>query len=314
MKRDAFERLKNGCIHFASCGGRHTGLPKTGRACSFVPIKKTMKKRSIAIILRYILLAILAIPLLYYGAYFLFRGEMPANPQVIAHRGGTLDTPENTLAAFENAIALGVDWLEMDVQRTRDGVLVVIHDTMVDRTTNGTGKVGDFTLAQLRALDAGNGEHIPTFEDVISLAKIAGVKILPEAKSPQLYAGLGADMATMLAESDYVQNSAVQSFSVDALREIHVANADLQLCRLYGRKTFSLRDPQPIAARILCPPALTVLVNPWMVKQAHTGGRQIFVWMGDLENPVTVRLLLAMGVDGLMVNDPAQLLEIVGRN
>jgi len=273
-----------------------------------------MKKPLAASILRYSLFAVVAIPLLYYGAYFLFRGERPANPQVIAHRGGTVDTPENTVAAFKNAIALGVDWLEMDVQRTRDGVLVVIHDTTVDRTTNGTGNVGDFSLADLRALDAGNGARIPTFEDVILLAKEAGVKILPEAKSPQLYPALGADMAALLTENNAVQNSAVQSFNADALSEIYVSNPDIQLCRLYGQKTFSLRDPQPAAAQILCPPALTVLVNPWMLKQAHTDGRQVFVWMGDLESPVTLRMLLAMGVDGLMVNDPAQLLEIVGRN
>jgi len=251
--------------------------------------------------------------LLYYGAYFLLRGETPANPQVIAHRGGTVGTPENTLAAFENAIALGVDWLEMDVQRTRDGVLVVIHDTTVDRTTDGMGRVGELTLAQLRALDAGGGERIPTFAEVIALAKTAGVKILPEAKSPQLYPGLGAEMAAMLTEAGYVQNSAVQSFRAAALADVHAANPDLQLCRLYGRKTFSLRDPQPAAAKILCPPALPVLVNPWMVRQAHADGRRIFVWLGDLENPVTLRLLSAIGVDGLIVNDPAQLLEIVGR-
>ncbi len=264
-------------------------------------------------ILRYLLIAIVAIPVFHYGAYFLLRGEKPAQLQVIAHRGGTIGTPENTLAAFENAIALGVDWLEMDVQRTRDGTLVVIHDTTVDRTTDGTGRVGDLTLAQLRALDAGGGERIPTFAEVISLAKAAGVKILPEAKSPQLYPGLGAEMAAMLAENGYVQNSAVQSFSAAALADIHAVNSDIQLCRLYGRKTFSLKDPQPSSVQILCPMALPVIINPWMVKQAHADGRRVFVWLGDLERPAILRLLLAIGVDGLMVNDPAQLLKIVGR-
>lgn len=264
-------------------------------------------------VLQYTLLAFAAIPLLFYGTYFLLRGEKPANPQVIAHRGGTTGTPENTLAAFENAIALGADWLEMDVQRTRDGTLVVIHDTTVDRTTDGTGRVGDLTLAQLRALDAGGGERIPTFAEVIALAKASGVKILPEAKSPQLYSGLGTEMAAMLAENDYVQYSAVQSFRATTLAEIHAANPNLQLCRLYGRKTFRLRNPQPPAAQILCPMALPVLLNPWMVKHAHAEGRRVFVWLGDLEGPITLRLLLAIGVDGLIVNNSAQLLKIVGR-
>ena len=269
-----------------------------------------MTRHLLKSILRYALLAAVAIPLLYYGAYFLLRGKTPANPQVIAHRGGTVGTPENTLAAFENAIALGVDWLEMDVQRSRDGVLVVIHDTTVDRTTDGTGRVGELTLAELRALDAGGGERIPTFAEVIALAKKSGVKILPEAKSPQLYPGLGTEMAAMLAENDYVQNTAVQSFSAAALEEIHAANPDLQLCRLYGKKDFSLRDPQPASVQILCPMALPVLLNPWIVRQAHADGRRVFVWLGSLEHPAILRWLLAIGVDGLMVNDPAQLLVI----
>ena len=77
------------------------------------------------------LLIIIAIPLLHYLIYFMFRGPLPSDPQAIAHRGGPVYQPENTLAAFRNAINVGVDWIEMDVQRTKDGVLVVFHDDSV---------------------------------------------------------------------------------------------------------------------------------------------------------------------------------------
>lgn len=98
------------------------------------------------------------------------------NIYVAAHRGWSSLYPENTLLAFKKAIAIGVDQIETDVRLTRDGELVCIHDSTVDRTTNGTGKVSDLTLAELKALDAGAwkgesfaGERIPTFIEFMEL-------------------------------------------------------------------------------------------------------------------------------------------------
>ncbi len=93
------------------------------------------------------------------------------NIYVAAHRGWCDKYPENTLIAFDEAIKLGVDQIETDVRVTKDGELVCIHDATVDRTTNGTGKVCEFTLAELRELDAGNGERIPTFTEFMELVK-----------------------------------------------------------------------------------------------------------------------------------------------
>ncbi len=146
------------------------------------------------------LVVLIAIPVIYYGLYLLFRGPRPVNPQLIAHRGGPVYQPENTLPAFFQAIEDGADWIELDVQRTIDGVLVVIHDETVDRTTNGNGKVGELPFEEIRALDAGNGAQVPTFEEVITLAKDAGVGILPEAKSPRLYPGIEAEITEFLSK------------------------------------------------------------------------------------------------------------------
>ena len=84
---------------------------------------------------------------------------------------------------------------------TKDGALVVIHDTTVDRTTNGSGPLADFTLAELRALDAGNGEHVPTLDEVLELAKQAGRGVFVELKSPQLYPGIEEKLADVLAKA-----------------------------------------------------------------------------------------------------------------
>ena len=88
-----------------------------------------------------------------------------SNIYVAAHRGWRSKYPENTMEAFRAAIELGVDQIETDVRITKDGVLVLIHDDTVDRTTNGIGRVCDLTLADLKALDAGSGTQIPTLTE-----------------------------------------------------------------------------------------------------------------------------------------------------
>ena len=93
------------------------------------------------------------------------------NIYVAAHRGWCSKYPENTMSAFKAALDIGVDQIETDVRITKDGHLVLIHDNTVDRTTNGKGFVHDMTLSELRELDAGNGEKIPTLEELMELVK-----------------------------------------------------------------------------------------------------------------------------------------------
>ncbi|MEM3426627.1 MAG: glycerophosphodiester phosphodiesterase family protein, partial [Thermoproteota archaeon] len=97
----------------------------------------------------------------------------------IGHRGARFYEPENTLRSFRKALELGVDAVELDVRRTRDGELVVIHDAEVDRTTNGKGLVRELTLEEIRRLDAGKGEKIPTLEEALDFLD-GRVKILIE--------------------------------------------------------------------------------------------------------------------------------------
>ena len=256
---------------------------------------------------------LIAIPVVYYGIYFAMRGARPNNPQVLAHRGGRALAPENTLKAFRNAISLGVDWLELDVQRTQDGALVVIHDDTVDRTTNGKGLVRNFTLEQLRALDAGDGEQIPTFNEVLQLAKVYGINLFPEAKEPKLYPGLGAEMAQAVMEADYSSKTVIQSFDKATLDEVLAKDPQINVAPLYGLWQLDLRNVQPPEAKVISPMAEMVVLYPWMIKQAHNQGRQVFVWFGKIEHPLVMRFLLALGADGLIVDDPAALERILGR-
>jgi len=250
-------------------------------------------------------LAILVLVLLvYYSVHVLMRTPALTALQIIAHRGGSTDAPENTLAAFQNAIALGVDWLEFDVQMTKDGALVVIHDETVDRTTNGTGAVRDLTLEDIRSFDAGQGEKIPTFEEVLQLAKTSGVKILPETKSAELYPGIEEKLLQQLEQADYLDQTVIQSFNADSLERLHRLNPQANLCALYGLWKLSISSP-PADAQYVCPMAEMVLLNPGIIRQAHHEGRQVFIWFGVIENPFGLSFMRFFGADGLIVNDPA---------
>jgi len=255
---------------------------------------------------RWVLGILLGIPLAYYGGHLLLRSP-PAGPvQVIAHRGGPSHAPENTLAAFRTAIDQGASWLEFDVQMTRDGELVVIHDVTVNRTTDGAGAVRDLTLAQIRALDAGGGERVPTLEEVVALARAHGVGILPETKAAHLYQDIEEKLVQALVAADYLDHAVIQSFQAASLERLRSLAPDARLCALYGRWRFDLRQP-PGDAQFVCPMAEMVLLAPGMIRQAHREGRQVFVWFGVSENRFLFEVMRLLGVDGIMSDDPAAL-------
>jgi glycerophosphoryl diester phosphodiesterase len=251
---------------------------------------------------------VVLVPILYYAVSAAMRTAPMSEVLVIAHRGGLRHAPENTQAAFRNGIAQGADGIEFDVQRTKDGALVVIHDETVDRTTEGSGAVGEMTLDEIRALDAGDGEVVPTFKEVIELGKAGGVMLLPEAKSPGLYPGMEAKMLEQLKAAEYLDRSIVQSFDADSLEALRAQDADVQLCALYGLWGFDVSAPAGDAQNV-CPMAEMALLYPAMISQAHNEGRQVYVWFLALESRVTIDVLRFFGADGFMVDDPAAAIE-----
>lgn len=149
----------------------------------------------------------------------------------VAHRGATGYAPENTNAAFDLAVEMNADYIEIDVQRSKDGELILIHDTTVNRTTDGTGKVGDLTLEQLRNLDAGSwkgdqyaGEQIPTFDEILD-RYYGEIGILIELKAPELYPGIEEQIAEELIERnlDKLQNEniIIQSFNFNSMKKMN---------------------------------------------------------------------------------------------
>ena len=254
---------------------------------------------------------IVVLLIVYFGSYLLLRGPLPETPLHISHRGGTVSEPENTKAAFQNAIDNGTDQLEFDVQRTSDGVLVVIHDETIDRTTDGTGNVRDLSFDEIRALDAGNGEQVSTFEEIIQMAKEYDVGIFPEAKSPELYPGIELEIMAIIAKNAYIEQTVIQSFDPAILVDIKETNSLFNVCTLTGLWEFNFNMPDPENGDAICPLAEMTLLFPWMIRNAHENGREVYVYFGELENPIIIQILIQFGVDGFMVDDPAGLTSVL---
>lgn len=246
----------------------------------------------------------------YYAAQYARRTPPVGGTRVIAHRGGPKYAPENTLAAFQHASAVGATMLECDVHLTKDGEVVVIHDETLERTTNSAGWVMDKTLAELRTLDAGNGERVPTLKELIELAKRANTELLIELKSPKLYPGVEFKVLTELEDSGYLDRCVLQSFDWDSLRRLRQLKPSARLGALFDQWQWEVSWPAA-DAEYVCPPAEMVLLNPGLVRTAHGEGRQVFVWFAQTEHELTYRFLKAFGVDGLIVDDPVAARQVV---
>ncbi len=251
-------------------------------------------------------------------------------PMVIAHRGGSALRPGNTLAAFEHALALGVDVLEMDIRISADGVPMVIHDPTVDRTTNGRGAVDALTLAELKTLDAGyhwpfdgkpryrgQGLRIPTLEEVI--AEFPRARLNVELKDTggrageRVCAGVVAGQAT--------DRVLVASFNDDTLADFRracpsaaTAATQREVFWFYLHQWLRLeRLYDPLAQALQLPPEVRgiSLTDPRLFAAAAARGMHVDIWTvndrGGMQRLVDAR------VGGIITDRPDLLLDVLGR-
>jgi glycerophosphoryl diester phosphodiesterase len=237
-------------------------------------------------------------------------------PILIAHRGGSLEAPENTMAAFRHAIEIGMSYVELDVQMTSDGELVVIHDETVDRTTDGRGAVADYTFADLRKLDAGarfgsqySGERIPSLREVLELCADAGVGVVVEIKSPELYPGMVEKTVALIGEmwTRGAENIWCISFDHEAIRKIRALDAAVPLGYLYEYFEEEFVEPDD-AIQAYCPYFKTALARPDQVAKAHELGKYVFVYTVDEESDM--QALTAAGIDGMVSDRPSLLKKL----
>jgi glycerophosphoryl diester phosphodiesterase len=217
-----------------------------------------------------------------------------------AHRGASGHEPENTLAAVASAIVLGADWIEVDVYAVA-GELIVIHDELLERTTNGSGYVRDKSLAYLRSLDAGKGQRIPTLREVFnSVDHRAGINV--ELKGPKT-----AGLAVSLIE-EYVKERQwnyeqfiVSSFNRRQLRKVRKLNPHIRIGILIDRP----RRHYAIFARrcrAYSVHAQINIVSARFITRAHERGLKVFVY--TVNSPEDIDRLQALGVDGIFTDFP----------
>jgi glycerophosphoryl diester phosphodiesterase len=255
-----------------------------------------------------------AIEIANYAIYRAMRGPRPEHVQIVAHRGGAALATENTEEAFRNAARIGADWIEFDVHRTVDDVLVIMHDDTVNRMTNGIGYIKDMTWPQLHELRVNNGEFIMKFEEVVALAKETGIGILPELKSMSYYPDMEVEALEIVRKAGYVDRTIFLSFDWDALVHLKELEPTIRVAALMGMGQWDVSKVEPASAEIIAPMAEMLLVNPWLIPQAQAAGHEIWTWFGVLDNPLVYRLMLDLGVNGLIANDPVKALELVGRS
>ncbi|HOU12465.1 MAG TPA: glycerophosphodiester phosphodiesterase family protein [Anaerolineae bacterium] len=242
----------------------------------------------------------------------LWQREQPlGRPFVLGHRGASHAAPQNTLAAFREAAAVGADGIELDVHLSRDGVPVVIHNDTVDATTDGKGLVCELTLAQLKALDAGGrfdarftGERIPTLEEV--LAEV-GARLLINI---ELKAGHTAALAPAVV--DLVKRMGMttrvwfSSFKPYALYRARALAPEIPCGLLYGPLNPGTLLLRPFTPHEALHPYKDMLTAR-SIRRAHQRGLRVFTW--TLDDPVAARRLAAWGIDGIITNEPALILE-----
>lgn len=225
-------------------------------------------------------------------------------PLVIAHRGGAGLAPENTLTAFRQAVKLGADAIELDVQLSRDGQVVVIHDERLERTTDGTGWVGDHTLAELRRLDAG-GEPLPLLAEVLEVVP-ESVGLNVEFKNGCYpYPGLVEKTLSVLAKRD-PDSVLLSCFDHQVLAEAGRSGWKGPLGALVGHLNLDLWDELARLGVVSLHPDLG-LCRPALIAEAHRRGLAVFPWTA--RTPLEHQLLVEAGVDGVITDRPDLLLS-----
>lgn len=226
----------------------------------------------------------------------------------IAHRGASGLAPENTIASFDKAIDLNADFLELDIQMTRDGVLVVFHDALLNRTSNGNGYLKDYRIDELKKLDAGSwfhrdfrNEKIPTLEEVIFRYK-KRTKLLIELKDPHLYPSIEQRLAKQLKKAKLgYENVIVQSFSAKSILKFKKLERKIPI-GILSRTPLSTNRLEILSryADYYNPPAFLLDIDSLIA--AHDLNYKVFTW--TVNQRERFNFLNEIGVDGIITDFP----------
>lgn len=231
--------------------------------------------------------------------------ELATVPKIIAHRGYSGVSPENTLSAFANAVDIGADMIELDVQLTGDGQVVVFHDNDLLRVTGCEGTIADYTLEELQQMDAGmwfgsefEGERIPTLAEVLELVRGSGLNIYLELKDIGAVEGFEEAVLNVVRDYDMQDRCIMASFQYEYLRHFKELDESIQVLLNTSSASLTLTEEFPADYYGLN----TEMITADLVEAIHNAGSQAYAW--TVNKPVQMRNVAAMGVDGIVTNYP----------
>jgi glycerophosphoryl diester phosphodiesterase len=238
----------------------------------------------------------------------------PKRPLVIGHRGFSRLAPENTVVAAKKAVEIGADGSECDVILTSDGEVVVIHDTTVDRTTNGKGRVAELSLAQIKALDAGSwkdpsfaNERIPTLDEMLAVTKNVACKPVIELKGD----GVTEKTVAAIQAAKMVDHAVAIASNVDKIKKVHALEPRLPCAWVVGDGQVKGVPPKEQAEFLInaarkCKIDFIDIDYKLMTKEmAETFHREKFtVWVWTVDAPEAMDNMIAWGIDGITTNSP----------
>ena len=233
---------------------------------------------------------------------------------IIAHRGASAYYPENTLASFEGAIALGADMVELDVQLTSDGEVVVFHDEKISRCTNGRGRIADYTLVALKKFDAGiwfakpfRGAEIPTLREVLDFCKnkiAVNIEIKTEAVTDAISGGIEEKCLQIVDRIGMRGHIVFSSFDPRAIQHLKRIDRRTPAAVLYEKKYYGSQLPSEIIASLGADAfncSRRELSKKWLANLKQQGIPVNVYTVNDEED---MKRLLVLGVDGIFTNCP----------
>ncbi|MFX3631255.1 MAG: glycerophosphodiester phosphodiesterase [Candidatus Pristimantibacillus sp.] len=292
-----------------------------------------MRKKEVPILYLYLIHILLLLALI--GSIFSLFGQPISLKAIfsselrvatVAHRGASGYAPEHTISAYQTAVRSGSDYLEIDLQMTKDGELIAMHDETVNRTTNGRGRVSTLTWGEIQTLDAGSwfnelypmyareefvNEKVPTLREIFETFGNE-VNYMLETKAPSYNPGLEEKMIALVEEFKLVDHVAVQSFSKSSLQTIHQMNEDIELFQLlwYNTAAFitntTLNEIKQYATGIS--PNFQQ-INSSYVQKVQSAGLLVFPYTVNYQ--VNMAKAVSWGVDGVHTDYPDRLKEVI---
>jgi len=233
---------------------------------------------------------------------------------IFAHRGASNLAPENTLKAFKKAIELNADYIEFDVHQSKDGEIVIVHDGNTFRTTGHLGLIKNMTLEEIKKLDCGDGEKIPTLHELIKLAK-GKIGLNCEIKAK----GMAQKIIEILREADLFESTIISSFNHSELLKIKKLEPQLKIASLNPTRTgwilnwFSRKNliKNAVKNQFYAINPLYLIVNKKFIDKAHEKNLAVFPWTVD--SFTTIENLIKMEADGIITNNISRVKEVLNK-